>query len=417
MTQPRSGAISPSLLLVLALLAALAPFGIDLYLPAFTRMTTDLATSATGVQLSLTAFLVGIAAGQLVFGPLSDRFGRQRPLLIGAAVCVAASVVAALAPSIEVLIGARLVQGLAGAAGMVIGRAIISDLARGAAAARAFSLMMVVGGIAPVAAPLLGSVLADPLGWRGLLWIVAGLAALMLVGVIAVVRETHTARRPLDPQHTPGVHGPGAAPFAPGARALLGRRYLGNVLALAFAFSVMMAYISASPFVYQVMIGLDTVQYGLVFGLNAVGLMVTGAVSARLNARFAPRRLLGVGIGLIVAASFAVLILTLTGAPVGLLPFPIFVAVSSLGFLFGNATAEALAEVRHVAGLGSAVLGTLQYTVAAAVSPLVSLAGEDSALPLAIVMSGCATVALVAYLAAGREPLSGAAGLADAAAR
>ena len=151
--------LSAGLLITLALLSAVAPFATDLYLPAFPAMVADLHTSPTAVQLTLTAFLLGLASGQLVFGPLSDRFGRVKPLVIGAAVCVLASLAAVLAPSIEVLVAARFAQGLTGAAGMVIGRAIISDLATGRAAARAFSLMMIVAGVAPIVAPLAGGFL------------------------------------------------------------------------------------------------------------------------------------------------------------------------------------------------------------------------------------------------------------------
>ena len=160
----RTTTITPALLTTLALLSAVAPFAIDLYLPAFPTMVDDLHTTPTGVQLTLTAFLFGLATGQLVFGPLSDRFGRVAPLVTGAVICVAASVAAVLSPTVEILIAARFVQGCAGAAGMVIGRAIIADLATGRAAARAFSLMMIVGGIAPVVAPLAGGFLVGPLG-------------------------------------------------------------------------------------------------------------------------------------------------------------------------------------------------------------------------------------------------------------
>ena len=169
--------VSGRLLLVLALLACLAPFATDLYLPAFPTMTEELGTDATRVQLTLTAFLLGTGAGQLIFGPLSDRMGRLRPLLIGTSICVVASVAAALAPTISVLIVARLVQGLSGAAGMVIGRAIISDLATGPTATRALSLMMTVTGVAPAVAPLIGGILTPIIGWRGILWVVAAIVA------------------------------------------------------------------------------------------------------------------------------------------------------------------------------------------------------------------------------------------------
>jgi DHA1 family bicyclomycin/chloramphenicol resistance-like MFS transporter len=308
--------------------------------------------------------------------------------------------VAAVAPTVGILIAARFVQGLTGAAGMVIGRAIISDLAVGKAAAQAFSLMMIVGGVAPVVAPLVGSLLVEPLGWRGILWVVFGLVAVMLVAVAVVVRESHTPDRraaaaDYKTNNTSAKSG------------LWSRAYLGNTLAFGFAFAVMMAYISASPFVYQVMIGLSATQYGLLFGANAVGLVVVSAISAKLAATQNVHRLLGLGLVLVFAATVALILLVVLSAPVAWLPVPIFVAVASLGLVLGNATAMALAAVPRAAGTGSAVLGALQFGLAAAVSPLVSLGGENTALPLAIVMITVAAIALAAFLTA--SPRRGAA--------
>jgi len=383
------------LLLVLALLSAVAPFATDLYLSAFPTMTADLGTTATSVQLTLTAFLTGIALGQLVFGPLSDRFGRMTPLVVGSLLCLAASAATALAPTVEALVAARFAQGITGAAGMVIGRAIISDLAVGAAAARAFSLMMLVGGIAPVVAPVLGSVLVDPLGWRGVLWVVFAIVAAMFVGVVAVVRETHTAERRAKVR-ADRVGSPSAL------RALGSRVYLGNAVAFAFAFATMMAYISASPFVYQVMIGFSEVQYGIAFGTNAIGLAAVSAVSARLVATRPVRVLAGTGLALCLAAVLTIVVIVASGAPVWLLVFPLWVAVASLGLVFGNATALALGGVSGVAGSASAVLGALQFGLGALVSPLVGIGGEHTAAPLAAVMLVAVSIACVAFLL-GRE--------------
>lgn len=384
-TAPR---ITVALLVTLALLSAVAPFATDLYLPAFPRMVDDLQTSPTNVQLTLTAFLVGLAAGQLIFGPLSDRFGRVKPLVIGATICVAASVVAVLAPTIEVLIAARLAQGLTGAAGMVIGRAIISDLATGREAARAFSLMMIVGGVAPIAAPLAGGFLVEPLGWRGALAIILALVVAMLVAALVVIRETHTKERRARLQDEKISAG---SPL----RDLTSRTYVGNLLAFGFAFAVMMAYISASPFVYQTMMGLSSAQYGAMFGVNALGLLSMSALSARLTARREPRSIARIGLVAILVASLAVLALAVTQTPAGWLALPLFVAVSAMGLIFGNTTALALSAAPRAAGSASAALGATQFLLAAAVSPLVSLGGEHSAVPLGLVM---ASAALVAYL-------------------
>lgn len=393
---PADRTIAIGLLVVLALLSALAPFGIDMYLPGFPSMVTELKTSTTAVQLTLTGFLVGIAIGQLIFGPLSDRVGRLKPLVIGTGVCVIASIAAATAPTVGVLVAARFAQGLTGASGMVIGRAIISDLAIGKAAARAFSVMMLVSGVAPVLAPFLGSLLIGPIGWRGVLWTVFGLAAAMALAVVLVVRESHTSdRRAAAREHRPE--------FGSANRDLLSRAYLGNTFAFAFAFAVMMAYISASPFVYQVMLGLNAVEYGMLFAVNALGLVVMSAVAARLAATFPVRRLLEIGLVLVFGATVTLLIVVLTGGPLWLIPFPIFVAVTSLGLVLGNATALALAAVPRAAGAGSAALGALQFGLGALVSPLVSIAGEHTAIPLAIVMASVATIAIAAHFITGER--------------
>ncbi|MFC8190112.1 Bcr/CflA family efflux MFS transporter [Cellulomonas sp. NPDC057328] len=387
--------LTGGLLLTLALLSAVAPFATDLYLAAFPQMTGDLRTDETGVQLTLTAFLVGSAAGQLVFGPLSDRFGRVRPLVAGAALCVVASAAAALAPTVGVLVAARVLQGLGGAAGMVIGRAVVTDLVTGAAAARALSLMMIVGGLAPVVAPLVGSLLVGPVGWRGILGVVLGLAVVMLVAVLAVVRETHPADRRAAARAartgTPST-----------AAALTSRGYLGHTVAYAFGFAVMMAYISASPFLYQDLMGMSEVQYGLVFGLNALLLAVVSGVSARLAGRVPVRRLLGVGLGVSLAASVVLLVVVGAGVAPGWFAVPIAVAVAALGLVLGNGTALALAAVPQAAGSASAVLGALQFGLAALVSPLVSLGGGTSPRSLAVVMVASAAVAVVGYAVAGR---------------
>ena len=285
--------VGPAMLLTLALLAAVAPFGIDLYLSAFPAMTVDLATTATGVQLSLTAFLVGAGVGQVIFGPWSDRAGRMAPLLTGLSLFLAASIVAVIANSIGMLVFARLVQGLGGAAGMVIGRAMILDRDEGREAARALNLMMMIGGVAPVVAPLAGSLLADSIGWRGLLAIVGVLGLVSLVATLLFVRESlpksvRTARVRDDER---------------GAwRGLLTRGYLGHVLAFGFGMAIMMSYISASPFVYQDMIGLSTEQYGLAFAVNAIGMVLAAGISARLPRRFATRTLATAGLSVSLAA-------------------------------------------------------------------------------------------------------------------
>lgn len=383
--------LTPSLLFVLGLLAAIAPFATDMYLPTLPTMAKDLATSASGVQLTLTGFLAGVALGQLVFGPLSDRLGRRLPLVGGALVCVVASGVAALAPNLAVLIAARFVQGFTGAAGMVIGRAVISDVAEGRGAARGFNLMMVVVGVAPIVAPLAGSLLAAPLGWRGILWTVCGLATLMLIGSVTFVRESHPRERR---EHAKTLRTEAGSVVGD----LRSRAFIGNLLVVGFAFAALMAYISASPFVFQVMAGISPVGYALIFGGGAFASVITGVVSARLTASHAVDRLLRGGLAVFVGATLAFLALALLGVPALWFALPLIVSLSGLSFVLGNATSLALAAVPRASGTASAIIGALQFALGATVSPLVSIAGEHTAVPFAVIMTTAALVSAGAFV-------------------
>ncbi|HEX7826121.1 MAG TPA: MFS transporter, partial [Mycobacterium sp.] len=319
-----------------------------------------------------------------------------RPLAIGATVCVVASAATVFAPTVEVLIGARFVQGFAGAAGLVIGRAVISDLATGKAAARAFSLMMLVGGVAPVIAPLAGGFLVGPIGWRGVLVVILVISTLMLLAVLLVVRETHTEHRRAELRSSRAASG---SPL----RDLTSRTYLGHAAAFCFAFATMMAYISASPFIYQTMMGLSAGEYGAMFGVNALALLGTSALSARLTAKYDVRRLAGIGLVVGLSATVTLLILATSGISAGWLALPLLVTVGSMGLVFGNTTALALGAARRAAGTASALLGATQFGLAAAVTPVVSIAGEGTAVPAAIVMVCSSTLALLAFACAHRR--------------
>lgn len=394
---PEATGIRPSgltrpLLLTLALLSAVAPFGTDMYLSSFPTMATDLGVSNTTVQLTLTAFLIGLAAGQFVFGPLSDRLGRRGPLLIGSLLFVLAGIVAVISPNAGVLIAARFLQGLGGAAGMVIGRAIVTDVATGTVAARAFSMLMIVGGVAPVAAPILGSVLAAPIGWRGILAVILGIGVVMLIATLLVVRETRPAGR-----HAGGVS------LRESAHELRDGQFVGYTTVFVFAFATMMAYISASPFLYEDLMGLSEFHYALLFGVNALFLAGVSAFAVRAADRLDLAVMVRAGVIAVLAASVVLLLLVASSAPVGLYEVPILVSVASLGLVFGNATALALAPIREASGAASAVLGGVQFALAAAVAPLVSLGGSDNAWALAIVMCVTAGVATVALLVTQRR--------------
>jgi MFS transporter, DHA1 family, multidrug resistance protein len=373
----------------------MAPVAMDLYLPAFPQMMQDLNTTALGVQLSVTAFLVGGGAGQLVFGPLSDRWGRRPPLLLGSGVAFAACLLAAAAPSVEVLVLARLLAGLSAAAGMVLSRAVVTDVARGRAAAKALSVMMLIGGIAPVIAPPFGGLLAGSLGWRGLLMIVAALAGVMFVAVLVWVPESHPAERRARHRELRST--------GQGSR-LLTRAYLGNMLAFGFAMAGFMAYITASSVVFQLAWGVSTATYGVIFGIGALVLMGGSAVSAAHAERFATERLLAFGLALMLAGGAVFAVLVGLGLNSVWAAAPLFCAFFGLGFVLGNAAGLALAAVPHATGRASAWLGASQYGLGALSSALVGLGGESSAVPLAVVFLVAVILAFVCQRVAGARP-------------
>lgn len=366
---------------VLALLTAVAPLATDMYLPAFPELAADLDTTASAVQLSLTTFLVGLALGQLVIGPLSDAWGRRRLLLAGTVLCLVAGVVCVVAPTIGVLVVARFLQGFGGAAGVVLSRAVISDRTTGARTVRLFSVMMAINGVAPVVAPLLGSSVAAVAGWRGTLAVLAALAAVMVVGASVAVPESLPVER--------RVSG-GLRSTARDIRAVLGRRrYVGYTLAFALAFATMFAYISASPFVLQDTLGLSGAQYSIAFGVNAAAVVVTSLVSGRL--KVAPAVQMAVGTGALVVVSAAFLVVVLAGAPLWPVLVLLFLVTTCMGFVLGTGAALATGEVRDVAGTGSALLGALQFGLGAAVSPIVG----SSPIAMGVTMLVTATLALV----------------------
>ncbi|UUU29437.1 multidrug effflux MFS transporter [Streptomyces sp. CA-210063] len=381
-----------TMLLALALAYGVSPLAIDMYLSAFPRMARDLHASATGVQLTLTAFMTGLAVGQLVIGPLSDRWGRRRPLLAGTAVSVLAGLLCAAAPSVGMLVAARFMHGVSGAAGIVIARAVVGDRARGAGAARAYGLLMMTAGVAPVVAPLIGGALVGAVGWRGIFLVLAGLGALTFLGALFLVPET------LPPDRRSG--GGFVTTLRRTGILLADRPFLGYAFAFAFGFGTLFSYLAASPFVYQNVFGLSIGTYAVILAANAVGFTATSALNRRVVRRFGARLLLRVGLVVMAVCATTLCLLAGTGLFVRDVAVPlVFVTVSSLGLIAANATALAVARAPQAAGSASAILGALQFGLAAIVSPLVGLGGEHTAVPMTVAMAASTVVAGSAVLA------------------
>ncbi len=373
-----------------ALVGSLTIFGplcIDMYLPGLPEISRELHASASAVQLTLTACLIGLAVGQLILGPLSDRVGRRPPLLLGLWAFVFSSVACAFAPNIYALASFRLIQGLGGAAGVVIARSIVRDLHSGVELARFFSTLMLATGLGPVIAPQIGSWVLTVTTWRGVFIVLAATGCVLLVSAWRHVPET------LAPEmRSAGSFWSTLAVMGSVAR---DRVFAGYALACGLGISALFAYIAGSSFALQNVYGLSPQVYGLVFALNAAGLVIGSQVNGRLVSRVPSLRLLTCGLTLIACAGGAIVVFVVTGA-VGLLGVvpALFLVMFGAGFVGPNAVALALERYPQSAGAASALLGSLQFGLAAVIAPLAGVGGTHDALPMALLILALPAAAL-----------------------
>lgn len=377
------------MIVVLGLLSTFGPLSLDLYLPVLPRLADQLHASTSAAQLSITTCLLGLAVGQLVAGPLSDRYGRRRPLLVGLAAYLVASAVCALAPSIGVFLVLRLLQGLGGAAGLVIARAVARDLYGGRDLLVFFARLMLISGLAPIVAPVLGGQLSRVMGWRGMFGVLAGLGAVLLLAGVVGVHETLAPDR-----RTVG----GLSATLDNFRSLLAdRSFVGTVLAAGLAGASMFAYIAGSSFVLQRMYGLTPPQFSAVFATNALGIMAVGQLGTRLTRRWAPVRVLAVFLTLNGAGALALAATVALGLGFWFLVGSLFVMVSSLGMVFPTASTLAMSGHPSQAGAASSLLGLAQFIAGAVASPLVGVAGQHTAVPLAVVAATASVAASAVF--------------------
>ena len=385
------------LILLLGFLSAFGPLSIDMYLPALPQLTRDFGVGASAAQLTLTSCLAGFAVGQLVSGPLSDRFGRRRPLLAGVVVYTVASALCAVAPSIGALIALRLVQGVAGGFALAISRAVARDLHHGEALARFLSTLMLVNGLAPILAPVIGAQLLRFTSWRGVFWVLAGIGAALAVATALWLHET--LPRELRSEG-------GFAETRTTVAELVGdHAFLGYLLVLGFSFGAMFAYIAGSSFVVETIHGGSPQLYSAIFALNGIGIVAASQANRLFLRRRSVRRMLAVGVVASACGGFALLAVVVAGIGLaGIVP-SLFVLVASLGFILPNATALALAGHRRVAGSASGLIGIFQFAVGAVAAPLVGVAGPESAYPMAIVIAVLSGASLVSLRRLQNAPL------------
>jgi len=372
--------------LILGGLSAFGPLSIDMYLPGLPHLTRDLGASASTGQLTLTACVLGLALGQLLAGPLSDSLGRRKPLLVGLAAYAATSAVCALAPTIWVLIGLRFLQGMAGAAGIVIARAVVRDLYSGEAAAKMFAALMLVLGIAPVFAPLIGGQALRVMSWRGIFVVLAAIGLLLLAAAFFGLAETLPPER----RHAAGL----GSTLRTFGRLMRDRGFMSYAGVFGLAFGAMFAYIAGSPFVLEDVYGVSPQVFSLIFAVNSACLIAATQVVHRLVERRGSEALLRAGVLITAGSGIALLPAVLVGDALAWVLPCLLVLVTGIGFMVPTSSALALEDQGWAAGSASALLGLGQFALAALVAPLPGVAGQGTAVPMAIVIAACCVAAL-----------------------
>lgn len=363
----------PRLTLILGALTAFAPLATDMYLASFPALAASFHTDSGSVQLGLSVFFVGLAVGQLLYGPLIDRFGRKGPLLIGITLFAATSLLLVFAPDIESFIGLRLLQALGGCAGMIVSRAVISDLFDEREAARVLSLMMTVQGLAPILAPILGGYILAFADWRAIFLFLTGFGLLCLGATLALLPETlpRQERRPANILRVLKAY----------AYLLADRRFIVPTLVGSFALGGIFAFISGSPFVFMELYRVSPQHYGWLFGANAFGMIVAAQLNRILLHRFSPTGILAGAIGFQIAAILAALAALASGSLV-LFLLPLLAGLATIPLIAANATAIGMAASGDHAGSASGIIGVLQFGVAGLISALVGLLHDGTALPM-----------------------------------
>ncbi len=379
------------LAITLGALTAMGPLAIDMYLPAFPTIARELSSTPAALEVTAAVYFVGLAAGQAIYGPLSDRFGRTRPLYFGLALFVLASIGCAYARSVPQLVTMRLIQALGGCAEMVVARAMVRDYFDQRDSIRVLSLLILIMGLAPILAPLVGGQLLIRLGWRSIFLALAAYAVLCLVAAVTTLGES------LPPERRRRDSAADVARVY--WRLLRDRTFMAYVLCGSLSIAGMFAYIAGSPFVFIELFNVPADRYGLLFGTNAFGLILASQINGRLARRMPPDRIVRVVLPVTAVASLTLLANAVTGIGgfVGLL-VPLFFCVASVGFILPNTIVMAMALHGPVAGSASALLGMVQFGLGALAGAAVSAFNNGTAVPLGGVVAVCGVGALVVFV-------------------
>ena len=360
----------------------IGPFSIDMYLPGFPAIAKDLQTTIAEVQLSLASFFVGLSLGQLFSGPITDRFGRKKPLYVGLGLYMLASLACVFAPNVETLIALRFVQALGGSVGMVVSRAVVRDLYPPEEMAKIFSMLMLVMGVAPIIAPSLGGILASSVGWQAIFLTLVIISAITLLGMYLGLPETKPSDATISLKPVKVLHDY--------VKIVKNRQFLTYTLVSGISGAGMFAYISGSPFVFIELHRVPEATFGIIFSANAFGLIMSGQLNRLALRRFTTVQIVKFvnALQLIFGALLVVYSFTFWGGLPMLIGL-IFCYMSMLGFLYPNSGALAMAPFVRNAGAASALLGSLQFVISAVVAGLVSALDNGTALPMTGAMAIC----------------------------
>ncbi|MBD5382051.1 multidrug effflux MFS transporter [Clavibacter sepedonicus] len=375
-------------IIVLGALVGLGPFTIDLYLPAFPVIKEQFGVSDAAVQLTLTGTTVGFALGQLVVGPWSDRVGRRLPLIVATSLHILASLGAALAPDVTVLLVFRILQGAGAAGGAVVAMAMVRDLFGGRPLVRMLSRLALVTGLAPILAPVIGSQLLRFVDWRGVFYALTAYAILVVIAVTFFIVETL-------PKDRVRIEEKGT--LLRRYRSVLGDRvFVGVALIGGMQFAGLFSYLSSSSFLFQDVYGFDAQQFGILFGINSLGVVIGNQIAARLTKVIGPQWILA-GVVTVQFLSSATIVLLGTFTDAGLLGtlIPLFFFILACGFGFPCVQVLGLVNHGHEAGTAASLLGAVNFGLAGAISPIVGLIGITSGVPMAVVMGACAVVSIL----------------------
>lgn len=391
---PLTGSKRIRIAILLGTLAAMGPLTIDMYLPSFPTIVDAFGTTASLVQVSLTASLLGIGLGQLFLGPMSDVHGRKKPLLIALVVYFIASVLCAFSPNIGVFIAARFMQGFAASAGIVISRAVVRDLYSGRELTKFFALLMLINNLAPILAPVLGGGIIAFTDWTGIFVVLSAIGFLLFVIVLLRMDESLPEQ-----MRVPGNLSSTLKNFM---SLLKNREFMGYALAQGFIMAGIFAYVAGTPFVYQNIYGVSPQKFSLLFGMNGIGLIIGTQTVGRLTGVLTEKQFLRIGLFMSISSGLALFIAVLLNGPLISLVIPIFFFVASIGVVSTSSFSLAMESQGHIAGSASALLGLLPFVLGAITAPLVGIAGEETAIPMGAIIFTAALLAVLSYVGLAR---------------